>query len=103
MSKIHSSTFVALAEKSAKFTPIPSQVAPSGKGWRSRTRLRIAGPDRMREGGTDVTWMFMQDRGWNGRIGNAAKPQKLRRRLLPQVGHLGYCHGCMSNVRTIEE
>ncbi|MEA2858090.1 MAG: hypothetical protein QOC72_129, partial [Methylobacteriaceae bacterium] len=42
-----------------------------------------AGPDKMRDGGTDVTWMFMQDSGdWSGRTANAAKPQKLRRSLL---------------------
>ncbi|CAI8786934.1 hypothetical protein EMIT0347P_10848 [Pseudomonas sp. IT-347P] len=35
-SKMHSSTLVALAENRAKFTPSPSQVAPSGKGRPSR-------------------------------------------------------------------
>jgi hypothetical protein len=28
----HSSTFVATSEKSAKFTPVPSKVAPNGYG-----------------------------------------------------------------------
>ncbi|CAI8897495.1 hypothetical protein EMIT0P228_20460 [Pseudomonas brassicacearum] len=37
-SKMHSSTLVALAENSAKLTPRPSQVAPSGKGSPSRIR-----------------------------------------------------------------
>src|SRR5262245_21503822 len=37
-SKTHSSTFVACAEKSAKFTPLPSHVAPLGYGRPSRTR-----------------------------------------------------------------
>src|SRR3954467_604183 len=36
LSNRHSSTRVACAEKSAKFTPRPSHVAPSGKGWPSR-------------------------------------------------------------------
>src|SRR4051812_27738224 len=40
----HSSTFKAFAENKAKFTPRPSQVAPSGCGDPSRTRdFRIAG------------------------------------------------------------
>src|SRR5690554_1218649 len=34
----HSSTLLALAENRAKFTPRPSQVAPSGNGSPSRTR-----------------------------------------------------------------
>src|SRR5450830_1758256 len=37
-SNTHSSTLVALAENSAKLTPRPSQVAPSGKGRPSRIR-----------------------------------------------------------------
>src|SRR5690349_15038308 len=38
MSNRHSSTLVAWAENSAKLTPTPSQVAPSGNEWPSRTR-----------------------------------------------------------------
>src|SRR5712691_458971 len=33
----HNSTFSACAENSAKFTPLPSQVAPSGWGWPGHT------------------------------------------------------------------
>ena len=78
MSKMHNSTLLACAENSAKLTPIPSQVAPSGKGWPSRTRLRTAGPDRIKDGGTDVTWMFIEDPDWSGHPPNAAEPQRLR-------------------------
>src|SRR5690348_5341361 len=39
-SKIHSSTLVALPENSAKLTPSPVHVAPSGKGKPSRSRDR---------------------------------------------------------------
>src|SRR5437764_5721229 len=41
-SKRHSSTLVAVAENSAKFTPSPSQVAPSGWGRPSAIRDRRA-------------------------------------------------------------
>src|SRR5438874_9031553 len=41
-SKRHSSTLVAVAESSAKFTPRPSQVAPSGWGRPSAIRDRRA-------------------------------------------------------------
>src|SRR4028119_666645 len=34
----HRSTPVAFSENSAKFTPLPSQVAPSGTGWAGPTR-----------------------------------------------------------------
>src|SRR6266511_974914 len=34
-----SSTFVACSEKSAKFTPLPSHVAPSGEEWPGQTRM----------------------------------------------------------------
>src|SRR5262245_5681307 len=37
----HSSTFVALAENSAKFVPRPSQVAPSGCGEPAETWLLL--------------------------------------------------------------
>src|SRR5262249_19093084 len=40
LSNRHNSTFVALAENKAKFTPSPFQVAPSGKGRPSRRRDR---------------------------------------------------------------
>src|SRR5689334_6316959 len=40
-SKRQSSTFVAFSENSAKFTPMPSQVAPSGSGWPGQTRIGI--------------------------------------------------------------
>src|SRR5581483_11484963 len=38
-SKRHSSTLVALREKSAKFTPEPSHVAPSGWGLPGQTLM----------------------------------------------------------------
>src|SRR5262249_29882462 len=38
MSNRQSSTLAAWAENSAKLTPTPSQVAPSGNEWPSRTR-----------------------------------------------------------------
>src|SRR5262249_6050863 len=38
MSNRQSSTLLACAENSAKLTPTPSQVAPSGNEWPSRTR-----------------------------------------------------------------
>src|SRR3989344_2110771 len=38
LSNRHSSTLVACAENSAKLTPRPSQVAPSGNGWPSDIR-----------------------------------------------------------------
>src|SRR5512142_1348110 len=41
-SKRQSSTFSACAENSAKLTPPPSQVAPSGDGRPGQTRLRVA-------------------------------------------------------------
>src|SRR5947209_5373286 len=96
MSKMQSSTFVALAEKSAKLTPIPSHVAPSGNGWPSRMRLLTRGPDRIRDGGTDVTWMFMKVPDLEWPTGNAAKPQKLRRRLLLLAGWRTPPHGAHS-------
>src|SRR5690606_24441235 len=40
LSNRQSSTLVACAENSAKFTPSPSQVAPRGKGWPSAIRER---------------------------------------------------------------
>src|SRR5690554_6309993 len=40
LSNRQSSTLVACAENSAKFTPRPSQVAPRGKGWPSAIRER---------------------------------------------------------------
>ena len=44
LSNKHSSTFVAFAENSAKLTPSPFQVAPSGNGSPSRRRdLRVTG------------------------------------------------------------
>src|SRR5215510_10529813 len=41
MSNRHSSTLLAWAENSAKLTPTPSQVAPSGNEWPSRTRAGV--------------------------------------------------------------
>src|SRR5215831_2370710 len=38
-SKRHSSTLVACSEKSAKFTPFPSHVAPSGYGFPGHKRI----------------------------------------------------------------
>src|SRR5262245_59161119 len=42
-SKRQSSTFVAFSENSAKFTPMRSQVAPSGLGRPGQTRIGIGG------------------------------------------------------------
>src|SRR5207302_8794858 len=44
----HNSTRSAWAENSAKFTPLPSQLAPSGDGWPGHTRVdRIKGSLRL--------------------------------------------------------
>src|SRR3569833_4442306 len=52
-SKRQSSTFVALAENSAKLVPRPSQVAPSGCGAPAATRLLARGNEKERSKGWD--------------------------------------------------
>src|SRR5687768_3774345 len=44
--KRHSSTRVACSENSAKFTPMPSQVAPSGYGAPGQTRNDAIGTEK---------------------------------------------------------
>src|SRR5579883_1006995 len=66
LSNRHSSTFVALAENSAKFTPSPSQVAPSGKGRPSDTRDLFLLTDT----GISRTWQI-----WRETVQAPAPPQ----------------------------